>query len=82
MNKVFDKNSDQSVWQNKGRYYLCSTGVGTRFPEVMVFNCDSKGMVTDWGEIYVGYADVTNHAHHMEMLSKVDDIDSFHLKTF
>lgn len=82
MQKLFDKNKNQSVWQdNNGRHYLCSTSTVTRDPEVMVFRCCPRGVVTDWCEIYAGYSDTTNHAHHMEIMSKVG-VDSFHLKTF
>lgn len=70
MQKLFDKNSDQSVWQDSnGNHYLCSTSTTTSFPEVMVFRCCNRGRVSDWSEIYVGYSDVTNHAYHMEILS-------------
>ena len=70
MQKLFDKNNNQSVWQDsKGNHYLCSTSTVTRLPEVMVFRCCEKGKEIDYCEIYVGYSNVTDHAHHMEMLS-------------
>lgn len=63
MNFVKDLNNRQSLWQtNDGSYLLCSTShCGT---EIMIFQADSQGNVTEWLEEYVDYSDTNNHTYH------------------
>ena len=52
----------QALVKYKGSYYLVSHTTKVMPHETLIFNCDSMGKVTDWGEVgggrYVGLEEV------------------------
>jgi hypothetical protein len=54
----------KEIWWHEGTHYLYSYTKDTlrdKFEEVMVFECDSSGNVTDWNELFVinGYEEAS-----------------------
>ena len=51
----------KEIWWHEGTHYLYSYTNKDMFEEVMVFECDSRGNITDWNELFVvnGYEEAS-----------------------